>query len=131
MSNLNPALMALLVGAGGSVGALGRYYVSVGMAQWLGSDWPFGTMTVNLLGSLTMGVLAALAVRGHIPPMVQAVVLVGFLGAFTTFSTFSLDAVKLFRVQGSTPSVLYVAISVAVGLALAGVGYWATLEWVR
>jgi len=127
MADLHPGLMALLVGAGGAAGALARYYVAVGMNRLLGNDWPFGTLSVNLLGSLILGILAAFAVRNQVPPVLQAAAMVGFLGAFTTFSTFSVEAVKLFKDADSALSpILYVGLSVGLGISLAWIGYAAT-----
>jgi CrcB protein len=121
--------MALLVGVGGSGGALARYYVTIGMTRLLGPEWPVGTLTANLLGSFAIGVLAAMAARNQLPPFVQASAMVGFLGAFTTFSTFSLEAVSLFRaVDGAGPSALYVGVSVVFGVVLAGAGFWAASQ---
>lgn len=124
-SELHPLKVAALVALGGAGGALARYYVSVGMRQWLGEGWPWGTFIVNVVGCLVLGLLAGMADRELVDPAWRAAVMVGFLGAFTTFSTFSLEGVKLLK-QADSPTVglLYLGVSVVVGVLLAAGGYW-------
>ena len=86
----------IAIAAGGAVGALFRFWVSTGIYSLLGRSFPFGTLAVNLLGSLLMGFLYVLLLdRMTTPPEVRAALLVGFLGAFTTFSTFSIETLNL------------------------------------
>lgn len=122
---LHPLKMAALVGAGGALGALARFYTGLWVGRWAGTGWPWGTLTVNLLGCLLLGLLTGLSVsRQAIPSHIAAVVMTGFLGAFTTFSTFSVEGVKLWRATGSLgPTVSYVLVSVLGGLLLAAAGY--------
>ncbi|QJA06367.1 fluoride efflux transporter CrcB [Thermosulfurimonas marina] len=85
----------LLVGLGGFLGALARYTVS-GWCLRLGGAFPWGTLAVNLLGSLGLGFLMALAEETLlISPEVRLFLAVGFLGAFTTFSTFAYETERL------------------------------------
>ncbi len=89
----------LLAGLGGFLGAMGRYGLS-GIAQrWAGSPWfPVGTLVVNALGCLLIGLLAGFAeVRGGLAPARQALLLAGVLGGFTTFSSFGFETVQLLR----------------------------------
>lgn len=89
-------LQILAIAGGGALGALGRFWVSTGVYRILGRDFPWGTLAVNTLGSCLMGLLFALFIeRQAAGPEVRAAVLVGFLGAFTTFSTFSLETLAL------------------------------------
>ncbi|HIF18679.1 MAG: fluoride efflux transporter CrcB [Cycloclasticus sp.] len=86
----------LAIAAGGSLGAVMRHLVSTGVYSWFGRGFPYGTLTVNVLGSLAMGLLYELFLqRLSISPEVRALLLVGFLGAFTTFSAFSIETVHL------------------------------------
>lgn len=86
----------LAIAAGGSIGAVMRHVMSTGVHGWLGRDFPYGTLAVNVVGSLLMGLLYELFLqRLSVSPEIRAVLLVGFLGAFTTFSTFSIETVNL------------------------------------
>lgn len=81
---------------GGAAGALGRWLMSTGVHRLLGRDFPWGTLAVNVAGSFVMGLLAVLLVeRLALGPAWRAGLLIGFLGAFTTFSTFALETVEL------------------------------------
>lgn len=89
-------LQVLAIAAGGALGALGRFWVSSGIYRLVGRDFPWGTLAVNALGSFLMGFLFVLFLERLITgPEVRGAVLVGFLGAFTTFSTFSMETLTL------------------------------------
>lgn len=86
----------LAIAVGGAGGALARWLVSTGVHRWLGREFPWGTLAVNVAGSFAMGLLAVLLVeRLAVGPAWRAGILVGFLGAFTTFSTFALETIAL------------------------------------
>ncbi|MEN8167382.1 MAG: fluoride efflux transporter CrcB [Pseudomonadota bacterium] len=86
----------IAIAAGGAAGALFRFWVSSGVYSLLGRSFPFGTLAVNVLGSLVMGFLYVLLLdRMAVAPEIRAALLVGFLGAFTTFSTFSIETLNL------------------------------------
>lgn len=81
---------------GGALGAAMRYGVANLVYAYLGRDFPYGTLSVNLIGSFLMGLFTILVMqKSAIDPAIKLGVMVGFLGAFTTFSTFSLDTLNL------------------------------------
>ena len=88
----------LLIAAAGSVGTLARYGLGGWVHRWTGGSFPWGTVTVNLLGSFLFGLVWSLAEeRMLVGTETRTVVLVGFMGAFTTFSTFSFEATQMIR----------------------------------
>ncbi|WP_054674532.1 fluoride efflux transporter CrcB [Parasalinivibrio latis] len=95
---MNQAVILAFIAAGGAVGACSRYLISELCVAMLGRGFPYGTLTVNILGSFIMGLLASAIEQGAIAaaPWRQLIGL-GFLGALTTFSTFSMDNVTLMQ----------------------------------
>jgi CrcB protein len=113
----------LAIAVGGALGALGRYWVSNGIHALLGRGFPYGTLVVNLLGSLAMGWLYVLLVeRLNVTPEVRGAIMVGFLGAFTTFSTFSLETLALLEQGDHWKAGLNIVLSVAACIAAAWAG---------
>jgi len=87
-------IFAIMIG--GAIGAALRFMVSNGVYNVLGRDFPYGTLAVNIIGSFFMGLLTIMLLeRGDFDPLFKLAILVGFLGSFTTFSTFSLDTLSL------------------------------------
>ena len=83
--------LLLAIAAGGALGALGRHFMMVQVGHWFGTGFPLGTIVVNVLGSFTLGVLIELMALVWSPSMeIRAFLTIGALGAFTTFSTFSM-----------------------------------------
>lgn len=114
---------AAAVALGGAAGALARWGVSSGVHRWLGRDFPWGTLTVNVLGSFAMGLLAVVLVeRLAVAPAWRAGLLVGFLGAFTTFSTFAVETVGLSGEGLGIRAAVNIFVSVAACLLAALVG---------
>ena len=110
--------MLLAVAAGGAAGAVGRYLVMSGVGHLFGSGFPLGTIVVNVLGSFALGVLVELSALAWSPaPELRALLVVGVLGAFTTFSTFSMDAVLLFERGNLGLAALYIVSSVVLSIA--------------
>lgn len=118
----------LAIAAGGSIGAVMRYLVSTGIYSWLGRGFPYGTLVVNVLGSLAMGLLYELFLqRLSISPEVRAALLVGFLGAFTTFSTFSIETINLIE-QGD---LLKAVTNMLASVILCVLAAWCGLQMAR
>ena len=114
------------VAAGGAVGAVLRYLVSLTVGAGLfGVSGPLATLCVNIAGSLLMGLLAGwIAGGGVIPEVWRGFFAVGFLGALTTFSSFALDAGNLVHRQGMVMAGGYVMLSVGLSLAAFAFGFW-------
>lgn len=107
----------LAIAAGGAFGALCRHGVNIGAVKMLGHGFPFGTMIANILGSFAMGLLiAGFAHTWQPPEAIRVFLITGFLGAFTTFSTFSLDFVTLAERGQYTSATLYLGASVALSI---------------
>lgn len=115
--------MLLLVAGGGAIGAMSRYLVTATTIKLLGPSFPLGTLIVNVVGSFAMGILvAASALRFDLSVEIRTVLAVGFLGAFTTFSTFSLDAVTLYERGRPLAAGAYVLTSTVGSLAALAAG---------
>lgn len=113
----------LFIAVGGAIGAVLRYLGSTAVYAWLGRGFPYGTLFVNVLGSLIMGVLAILLIeRISTGPELRALLLIGLLGSFTTFSTFSIETLNLIEQGGLIKAGLNILLSVILCLAAAWVG---------
>lgn len=111
------------IAAGGAIGALMRYWVSIGVHGLVGRSFPYGTLTVNVLGSLAMGLLFVLLIeRMDASSIWRAALLVGLLGAFTTFSTFSIETLNLLEEGAYTRAIMNVMLSVVLCIGAAWVG---------
>jgi fluoride exporter len=110
----------LIVFFGGGVGSVLRHLVNIYAAKWLGTDWPWGTYTVNIVGSLVMGLFAGyFAFRAGATWTQQGrlLLMTGVLGGFTTFSAFSLDSILLWERGQAAYAALYVVSSVLISLS--------------
>ena len=86
----------VFIAVGGAAGAVARYLVDSAISQRAAGAFPWGTLVVNLTGSIVLGALFALTVeRGSLPASVRAPLIIGFLGAYTTFSTLMLESWRL------------------------------------
>jgi CrcB protein len=107
----------LFVAAGGALGAVGRYLTLVGVGALMGHGFPYGTLVVNVLGSFILGVLVeTMALKWSVSQEVRALLVVGALGAFTTFSTFSLDVIVQVERGQLLPAAIYILSSVTLSV---------------
>jgi fluoride exporter len=112
----------LVVAAGGIVGAPSRYLLDQFVTGRTSSGLPWGTLAINLSGSLLLGFLTGLTLAGHLPPTAKALLGTGFCGAYTTFSTFTFETVRLMENGRFLSAAGNVLVSVAVGLGAAAAG---------
>ncbi|MGY4476049.1 fluoride efflux transporter CrcB [Bradyrhizobium sp. USDA 3364] len=118
---MNVQLLAA-VAVGGSLGSVARYLVAIGAGRLVGADFPWGTLAINIAGSFLIGVFAeSFALSWNASQAVRVFLTVGICGGFTTFSTFSLDAIVLMQRGEMWSAGAYIAASVALSiLALFG-----------
>ena len=115
--------MLLFIACGGAIGAVLRYGASLGVYSLLGRGFPYGTLFVNVTGSLLMGVLSIVMLeRFNVGPEWRAAILVGLLGSFTTFSTFSIETLNLLEQGDIMRAMANMAISVIVCLIAVWLG---------
>lgn len=120
--------MLLAVVIGGGLGAGARYLLAGQIGRWFGTDFPWGILVVNLLGCFAMGVLVeTMALRWSPSPELRALLAVGVLGGFTTFSSFALDTATLAARGDIAGSAAYVAASVILSIG----GFYLGLYLVR
>ena len=118
----------LAIALGGAVGTLMRYGMTLGIGLLWPGIFPLATFCINLLGCLAIGVVYGLWLnRPELSPLLQQSLMVGFLGGFTTFSSFSLDALRLLENDQSFMALIYVLLSVCLGLTAT----WAGLSLTR
>ena len=118
----------LAVAFGGAVGAVGRYLAVTQVSHWLGSGFPYGTLAVNVVGSFIMGALIEVFALVWSPSQVlRAFLTVGCLGAFTTFSTFSMETILLVERGETGQAAIYALASVVLSV----LGFFAGLQLFR
>ena len=106
----------IIIGLGGFLGAITRYLLAVWIGQKWGRDFPLGTLVINVTGSFLIGFLMALLMERFVtPPFWRLLLVVGFLGAYTTFSTFEYETGGLLRNGEVVLAALNVILSVFVG----------------
>lgn len=120
-----------LVAAGGALGAVGRFWLGGVLLRRIGDGWPWGTLAANLLGSFAVGWLAIwLEGRGPAALYWRAFLIVGVLGALTTYSALMLECLLFARTGRSASTVAYLAVTLLAGLMLVWLGA-RSAEWMR
>jgi len=127
MATPSPFIATLHVALGGAIGAVLRYQAGRAMTHWLGPNvvtaFPWATLTVNVLGSFAMGLLAGFLARyGQGGEQARLLLGVGLLGGFTTFSAFSLEMMLLIERGQATQGFIYGTVSVLAGLSALYIG---------
>ncbi len=113
-----------VIAVAGAFGSLSRYGASSWAERRFGDVFPYGTLLVNVAGSFLLGLVLGMAIAGKLPKLAQAGVGTGFLGAFTTFSTFSCDTMLLLRAGRLAAAAGNIVLNLAFGLVAAFLGYW-------
>ena len=115
----------LAVGLGGMCGAIGRYWISTWLQNQAGSDaFPIGVLAVNVLGCFVIGLASGIVeAREVLSPPARLLLFSGFLGSFTTYSTFSYDTFLLARDGSVISALLNVGLHLVLGLGAVGLGY--------
>ncbi|MGD6974523.1 fluoride efflux transporter CrcB [Bacillus altitudinis] len=117
-------MIYFLVGSGGIIGSLLRYYLGVFTHSWWGYNFPLGTLLINLIGCFVLGWFTNKIVRlKQFHPYVLAALGTGLVGSFTTFSTFSVETVILIQHHSAELALLYVLLSLFGGLLMSWLGY--------
>jgi CrcB protein len=119
----------IAIAVGGAIGAMGRFAVTAYAFPVMANRFPAGTLAVNVIGSFLIGVCYILIIeKGSLAPEWRNWLMAGFLGAFTTFSTFALDAVNLWQNGHGTTALVYVVISVLGSIAAVVLAMQLTLK---
>jgi fluoride exporter len=115
----------LLVGLGGATGSMLRYGIGSVVNRYVNNQFPIGTFSINVVGSLIIGILFGLVARNQwLQEGGMLLLASGFCGGFTTFSTFALENITLMQKGQSFMAILYTGLSIIIGLLLCRVGIW-------
>ncbi len=113
----------LAIATGGALGAVMRYLTSVSIHRLLGAGFPYGTLTVNVIGSLLIGFVSIILLeRFLVADYWRAIIMIGFLGAFTTFSTFSLETFNLIQNGEMSKALLNMFLNISLCLIATWIG---------
>lgn len=112
----------LLVAVGGAIGATMRYLLGGWIQGWVGSSFPWGTLVINISGSLIIGLVLGLVDRGALSSQARLFLAVGLLGGYTTFSTFSYEGIQMIQSGNYSSLLVYEATHLGLGLLAANLG---------
>lgn len=113
----------IYIAAGGTIGTLFRYWLSGWMHKFAGGQFPWGTITVNLLGALIIGLAWGITQRISLPVNIRSLLFIGLFGGFTTFSTFVFEGLSLLKDDNIKLALAYIGISNIAGILLVYAGY--------
>jgi CrcB protein len=117
-------VLVLYIALGGALGAVARYALGSWIHSWAGAGFPWGTFAINTIGSFLIGLSLRYFEAITAAPELRALMAVGILGAFTTFSTFTYDTIVLLQEGAWTRAALYALGSLAIGLLAASSGLY-------
>ncbi|MFD0618026.1 fluoride efflux transporter CrcB [Paenibacillus sp. GCM10027629] len=115
--------MLWIIGAGGILGSISRFFLGAWVTSRATSSYPLGTLVINISGSIILGCLAALYGQHEISETLYSFLGIGFCGAYTTFSTFGVETIRLLERELRTQAIIYVTTSVILSLVGAGAGF--------
>jgi len=126
MARMKVLVNCSAVAAGGAMGAVARYLIALLCAQTFGAGFPVGTFVINITGSFILGwFVAATSARGNVSDATRLAVAVGFVGAYTTFSTYMYESNALLKDGAGIKAMVNLAGSVLIGLIAVRLGAWA------
>ena len=114
----------MLVAAGGALGAVARYLVATAFAERFGAGWPWGTLFINVSGCVLISLFLGAGSSRIAASNLRYLLPVGFVGAYTTFSTYEYEALRLFQLGRAASALTYVAASNVLGFIAVLAGAW-------
>ena len=115
--------LILLVGAGSFLGGIFRFLLSELIQTKTLSSFPYGTLTVNLIGCFAIGIVFGFVERGQLSMEWRVLVATGILGGFTTFSAFSMETFSMIRSGNIFNAALYILLSIGIGILATAIGF--------